>query len=69
MEGLIWPCTEICLTGFDPRALPTYCNRNLVLCSVGASSASVFGTVPNNENVLMSDFSGLCLFIYLFLPW
>lgn len=65
----MWPCTEIYLTGSDPRALPTYSNSNLVLCSVRASSASEFGMVPHNGKALMSDFSDLCLFIYLFLPW
>lgn len=57
----------ICLTGSDPRALPTYSNRSLVLCSVCASSASVFGMVPNTGKAFMSDFSDLCLFIYLFI--
>lgn len=65
VEGLMWSCTDACFTGSDPRALPTDCSRNLVLCSVCASSASVFGMVPNNEKALMSDFSDMWfLFIY-----
>lgn len=50
-----------------PELFQLNSNRNLVLCSVCASSASVFGMVPNNGKALMSDFSDLCLFIYLFI--